>query len=73
LGSDNAIAYYNLSCVLSIRNKDVDIEKAILMFELAAKKGFNNIELAEKDKDLDNLRSHPKFADILKRIEENAK
>jgi hypothetical protein len=43
------------------------------MLEVAADNGFDNIELARTDKDLDNLRSHPKFEAILKKIKENAK
>ena len=50
-------------------SKDIALDQ----FKIAADKGFENIELARSDKDLDSLREIPRFKEILNKIEENAK
>ena len=70
LKPDYALPYYNKACSFSIQEK---IEQAFEQLEIASDKGFIYLELIQTDKYLDNLRSDPRFADILKKIEENAK
>jgi tetratricopeptide (TPR) repeat protein len=70
LNPDNSYAYKNIACALSLKGEK---EEALDNLETAANKGFRKIKLARSDKDLDSLRDDPRFEEILKKIEENAK
>lgn len=59
--------YYNLACVLAIRNKP---DEAFGQLEAAVAHGFNNVEHLKTDPDLITLRGDPRFAGILKKARE---
>jgi hypothetical protein len=60
-----ANAYYNYACLLSLENKKDD---AINFLEVAVKYGYSDCSHMQSDKDLDNIRSMPRYEIILSQI-----
>jgi tetratricopeptide (TPR) repeat protein len=61
-------AHYNLACLYSIRN---EIDKALHQLDLCVAKGFLDFAWMEKDRDLDNVRSHPGYEELKQRVFES--
>jgi TPR repeat protein len=67
-GNEHPNLLYNLACVYSLsRNK----KKAFDYLQQAVKKGFNNLELIKKDKDLDFIRNEKEFIEITRELNDN--
>lgn len=67
-GNEHPNLIYNLACVYSIaRNK----KKALNYLQQAVKKGFKDLELIKKDKDLDYIRNEKEFKKIIQEMKEN--
>lgn len=62
---DDPIALYNLACNYATLNK---VEEALDYLERAAEIGTVSEDWMRNDEDLQNLRSHPKFKAILKKV-----
>ena len=62
---DDAGVLYNVACVYSLQGK---IEEALDCLEKSITSGMGQKEWMEHDSDLDNLRSHPRFQELLKRL-----
>lgn len=58
----NATAYYNLACVESLCFK---VNLALTYLEKAVALGFNDYEHIEDDSDLDNIRYHPRYKELM--------
>jgi tetratricopeptide (TPR) repeat protein len=64
-GNEHPNLIYNLACLYSkARNK----KKALDYLQQAVKKGFNDLELIKKDKDLDFIRNEKEFKEIIREI-----
>jgi serine/threonine protein kinase/Flp pilus assembly protein TadD len=63
---------YKLACVYALTSKDhpADADRAIRLLGQAFTAGFRDLRSIEKDKDLDPVRKLPKFAAVVKAIEE---
>ncbi len=67
-GNERPNLIYNLACLYSqARNK----KKALDYLRQAVKKGFNDLELIKKDKDLDFIREEKEFKEITQEINDN--
>lgn len=55
---DDPELYYNIACVMALRN---DKEQAMAWLEKAFLKGFSDLDLVKKDRDLDTIRSDRRF------------
>jgi tetratricopeptide (TPR) repeat protein len=65
-GNEHPNLIYNLACAYSLaRNK----KKALDYLGQAVKKGFNDLELLKKDKDLDFIRNEKKFKEIIRELD----
>ncbi|HSG28916.1 MAG TPA: hypothetical protein VLA34_10580, partial [Candidatus Krumholzibacterium sp.] len=62
LDPGNVGTYYNVACMYSNAN---EIDKSIAHLKKALELGFNHREWVEKDPDLNNIRSDPRFKKIL--------
>jgi serine/threonine protein kinase/Tfp pilus assembly protein PilF len=54
--------HYNVACVYSVEGQ---VERALDCLQRAVELGFSHREWIENDSDLDAIRSHPRYADIL--------
>lgn len=70
LKPDFGIPYFNKARAFAMLGT---ADKVLEQLEIAAEKGFDNIKLARSDKGFDFLRENPRFKEILKKIEANAK
>lgn len=74
LNDDNFQAFYNFGCLRALQNKNND---ALKYLEIAFQKGFEDIEYAKKDKDLNNIHSLEKWKSLVRKyfgeIEEQLK
>jgi non-specific serine/threonine protein kinase len=64
---DESMVLYNLACVYSLAG---EVEEGIVCLERAVDNGFTHIAWVRKDSNLDALREHPRFEDLLRRLEE---
>jgi tetratricopeptide (TPR) repeat protein len=55
---------YNLACLFSLKN---DPETALAWLGKSLKAGFSRYEWMEADRDLDNIRHHPDFQELMKK------
>jgi tetratricopeptide (TPR) repeat protein len=62
-----SIAYYNLACAYSLKG---DKDEALDALEASIEKGYTDFAHMEKDSDLDNVRSEPRYKSLLARREE---
>jgi tetratricopeptide (TPR) repeat protein len=60
---DDSTVLYNLACSLSLSGL---IPEAIVALRTALTKGYSDFEHLELDRDLDNLRDEPEYAELLK-------
>ena len=67
---DNPTAHYNLACSFALKNKEV---QAIETLNFAIKLGYVDRDWMLQDPDLKNLRKHPSFKDIIKKLSEESK
>ncbi|HEV8430451.1 MAG TPA: protein kinase [Pyrinomonadaceae bacterium] len=58
---------YHIACAYALMNQQ---EEAIKWLELAANDGFPCYSLFNTDHNLDNLRQHPRFQELMKRIKQ---
>ncbi|MFB3921928.1 MAG: protein kinase [Terriglobia bacterium] len=65
IGADDPVTYYNAACNYSLLG---EIETAIDCLEKSITSGMAQRDWIEHDSDLDPLRAHPRFQDILRRI-----
>ncbi len=56
---------YNATCIYSLLG---EVDKALAYFDRAIEAGFGSKEWIENDTDLDNIRAHPRYKEILARI-----
>jgi tetratricopeptide (TPR) repeat protein len=67
-GNEHPNLIYNLACVYSLaRNR----KKGLDYLRRAVKKGFNDLDLIKKDKDLDFIRNEKEFKEIIREINDN--
>jgi TolB-like protein/Flp pilus assembly protein TadD len=59
---DDAGVRYNVACLYAVAGRT---ERALECMEEARARGFGNREWLEKDPDLDSLRGHPRFQELL--------
>ncbi|MBW1892161.1 MAG: fused MFS/spermidine synthase [Deltaproteobacteria bacterium] len=57
-------AYYNIACLFAVQNKS---EEALVWFEEALKKGFNNWKHIMSDTDIANIRDSNRFKQLKKK------
>ena len=62
---DNYLAHYNLACSYSLMN---DPDGAVRHLALSIEKGYKDIGHIEKDEDLDNIRSDPRYKQLMKEL-----
>jgi serine/threonine protein kinase/Flp pilus assembly protein TadD len=62
-----SMVLYNLACVYSLAG---EVEEGIDCLERAVDNGFTHLAWVRKDSNLDALREHPRFANLLGRLEE---
>ena len=67
-GNEHPNLLYNLACVYSLSRIK---KKALDYLGQAVKKGFNNLELIKKDKDLDFIRNEKEFIEITRELNDN--
>ena len=65
LAPNDVAVLYNLACFYSLAG---GLDGAMHFFEDSVAKGFAHRNWAENDSDLDPIRSHPGFSEILKKI-----
>jgi len=66
-GSERPNLSYNLACLYSLAGNK---KKALDYLGQAIKKGFNDLELIKKDKDLDFIRNEKEFKEIIQEIKD---
>jgi predicted esterase len=66
----DANSWYNLACVQALQGKQ---EPAMLSFQASLAAGFDQLEHARRDGDLESLRDDPRFEEALAAAEERAK
>ena len=66
LAPKNALAWYNLACALALSEK---IEEALAALRKAVEFGFDDIDWLKKDTDLDNLRGHKLYKELIRDLE----
>lgn len=66
---DDLATMYNLACFHSIAGR---VSKALDLLEHGADLGWDRLEWAEHDADLDNIRADPRFARLLERMRAGA-
>jgi Tfp pilus assembly protein PilF len=64
LNPDSASIRYNFACLYSLKN---DVDLSLDEIDAALEKGFNDYESLRKDPDLNNVRKHPEFKQILEK------
>lgn len=65
-GNEHPNLIYNLACAYSLAGNK---KKALNYLGQAVKKGFNNLELIKKDKDLDFIRNEKEFKEIIQQLD----
>ena len=65
----NAIHHYNLACIEAQAGR---IPQAMGALELAVTLGFNDPQHLQNDTDLDPLRNEPKYAELARKVADNA-
>jgi len=65
IGADDPVTYYNAACNYSLLG---DIDAAFDCLEKGIQSGMAQKDWIEHDSDLDPLRAHPRFQEILRRI-----
>ncbi len=65
LDPEETMVLYNAACFYSILGK---VEEALDYFEKAIDSGFASREWIENDSDLDQIRNHPRFQTIMKKL-----
>ncbi len=60
------LSHYNLACAYSLMN---DVDNAIKHLALSIENGYDDLEHMEKDPDLDNIRSDPRYGELKKRLQ----
>jgi tetratricopeptide (TPR) repeat protein len=68
LKSDNSYVFRSWACYYAVKNEP---QKAIDNLSIAADMGFDQSEWIEQEKSLDSIRTHLKYASILKKIVAN--
>jgi tetratricopeptide (TPR) repeat protein len=63
LRPDDSTVLYNLACSLSLSEL---IPEALVALRTALVQGYSDFEHLELDRDLDNLRDEPEYAELLK-------
>jgi tetratricopeptide (TPR) repeat protein len=58
----SAEAYYNIACIYSRQGR---IEESVEWLKGAVERGFNDMELLKKDKDLDNIRKESYYMGLV--------
>jgi hypothetical protein len=53
---------YNTACSASLRG---DLDKALQLLVLATEHGYRNVQQLKRDADLENVRSHPDFVQVI--------
>lgn len=66
LWPEKPVAHYNLACSLALKRRSKDALEAL---EKAVELGYRDVEWMLEDPDLDNLRNHPSFARLIKRLQ----
>jgi tetratricopeptide (TPR) repeat protein len=64
LRPEDPIVRYNLACSLSLTRR---LDEAVERLRQAIALGYSDFEHLERDADLENLRGHPGFEEILRR------
>ncbi|MBI3990845.1 MAG: hypothetical protein HY350_01725 [Candidatus Omnitrophica bacterium] len=59
------MVYYNLACDYSLLNK---IEDGLKALNKAFTLGYDDLDLVTKDTDLSNLRSHPRYKELISKF-----
>jgi tetratricopeptide (TPR) repeat protein len=62
---NDEMAHYNLACALSLQLK---VEEAVRAFACSVDCGYEDVDHMEKDSDLDNIRDHPVYIRIIKKL-----
>lgn len=62
----NATAHYNLACSLSLSKRPTEALRSLWR---AVDLGYNDVDWLIQDPDLEPLKDHPKFKEILSRLE----
>ncbi len=65
-GNERPNLIYNLACIYSLAGNK---KKALDYLEKAVKKGFNDLDLIKKDKDLDFIRNEKEFKEIIQQLD----
>ena len=65
--SKNIGAHYNIACAYSLQG---NIDDAIRHLALAIKYGYDDSEHLEKDSDFENIRSDPRYKELLESLKE---
>lgn len=65
LASDDAYVLYNASCLFALAN---ETEKALETLEKSVQAGFSDAEWMQHDSDLETIRNHRRFKDLVTRI-----
>ena len=66
LEPDNSTAHYNLACSLALSRRRSD---ALVTLARAIELGYRDYAWMQKDPDLEGLRGHPVFQELLARVE----
>ena len=66
LEPDNSTAHYNLACSLALSRRRAD---ALVALARAIELGYRDYAWMQKDPDLEGLRGHPIFQELLTRVE----
>ncbi|HTT57140.1 MAG TPA: hypothetical protein VMF63_08525 [Opitutaceae bacterium] len=66
LEPDNSTAHYNLACSLALSRRRSD---ALVTLARAIELGYRDYAWMQKDPDLEGLRGHPIFQELLTRVE----
>jgi len=61
----NATAHYNLACSLALSKRKAD---ALRSLRHAIKLGYRDFDWMQQDPDLDDLKKHPAFAELLEQL-----
>ncbi len=70
LQPENPTAYFNLACSLALKKRNAD---ALRTLEHSVELGYSDYEWMFQDPDLEGLREHPKFLNLLKVLRKSGK
>jgi len=68
LQPEDPTAYYNLACSLALKKRNAE---ALRTLERSVELGYSDYEWMLQDPDLEGLREHPKFLNLLKALRKN--